>query len=342
MVHDDKDGFVVKLASRTMLKVVYVTGKEDIEGFHIIKVVPGKPTQRVVLSKFNFQQVAAFLDFISKKVDLKAITERRLRLSDEDSLDADTVRRVKTILSKEGGDEIIRALIEEGILSSSDIVNTAYRKRELGKFRRLLSESESWKLYAKKSAISGYSEEKVWQYFFERNDWIFGYGLEYRFNGILQKEFHASETQADGSGGSIGDFLMGDKRFTTFVEIKKPSTPLFGASVNRGNAWSLSRDLIDAVSQILEHKASGQIRIETQRLHDSQGQLITQRAYDSKVLLIIGDWGNVESANDNEKRIKEKTFELYRRDSRNIKILTFDELLERAKFIVEHGEKRVV
>jgi hypothetical protein len=100
--------------------------------------------------------------------------------------------------------------------------------------------------------------------------------------------------------------------------------------------------LIDAVSQILEHKASGQIRIETQRLHDSQGQLITQRAYDSKVLLIIGDWGNVESANDNEKRIKEKTFELYRRDSRNIKILTFDELLERAKFIVEHGEKRVV
>ncbi len=53
-------------------------------------------------------------------------------------------------------------------------------------------------------------------------------------------------------------------------------------------------------------------------------------------------WGNVESANDNEKRIKEKTFELYRRDSRNIKILTFDELLERAKFIVEHGEKRVV
>src|SRR5689334_7622925 len=65
VVHDDKDGFVVKLAARTMLKVVYVAGKEDIEGFHIIKVVPGKPTQRVVLTKFNFQQVAAFLDFIS-------------------------------------------------------------------------------------------------------------------------------------------------------------------------------------------------------------------------------------------------------------------------------------
>lgn len=343
VVHDDKDGFVVKLASRTMLKVIYVAGKEDIEGFQIIKLVHGQPIQKVVLSKFNFQQVAAFLDFISNKVDLKAITERRLRLYDEDSLDAETIRRVKTILSKEGGDEIIRALIDEGILSSSDIVNTAYRKRELRKFRRLLREPDSWKLYAKKNEISGASEEKVWQYFFMRNDWIFGYGLEYRFTGILQKEFHASETQADGSGTAIGDFLLGDKRFTTFVEIKKPSTPLFGASINRGNAWSLSRDLIDAVSQILEHKASGQIRIETQRrLHDSQGQLITQSAYDSKVLLIIGDWSQVEYVSDNEKRIKEKTLELYRRDSRNIKILTFDELLERAMFIVEHGERKSV
>ena len=120
-------------------------------------------------------------------------------------------------------------------------------------------------------------------------------GLEYRFNGILQREFHASETQADGSGAAIGDFLVGDKRFTTFVEIKKPSTPLFGASLNRGKAWSLSRDLTDAISQILEHKASGQIRIETQRLHDSNGQPITQRAYDPKVLLIIGHWNHVES-----------------------------------------------
>ena len=37
--------------------------------------------------------------------------------------------------------------------------------------------------------------------------------------------------------------------------------------------------------------------------------------------------------------IKKKTFELYCRDSRNIKILTYDELYRRAKFIVESAEK---
>ena len=40
---------------------------------------------------------------------------------------------------------------------------------------------------------------------------------------------------------------------------------------------------------------------------------------------------------DKEKRVKLKTFELFRRDSRNVEIITYDELYERAKFIVEHN-----
>ena len=44
----------------------------------------------------------------------------------------------------------------------------------------------------------------------------------------------------------------------------------------------------------------------------------------------------MESAsNELEAKIKMKTFELYRRDSRNIDIVTYDELYERAQFIVE-------
>lgn len=339
-VHQDEDGFGVKLAPRTMLKVVYLKEKDDIEGFEIIKVVAGEETQRVKLSKFNFQQLASFLHFISS-LDLKAVSERRLRIADDEPLSEETIKRVRTILSHEGGEKVILALVNEGFLTSIDVVNTSYRKRELQKFSQLLSGPDSWKAYATDEALSDHREEPTWQHFFFKNDWIFGYGLDYRFEGILQKEFHASDTQADGSGSVITDFLLGDQRFTTFVEIKKPSTPLFLRNRNRSNSWSLSRDLIDAVSQILEQKASGQIRLETGRLHDENGQLITQGAYDCKVLLIIGHWDRVQFPNENEKRIKEKTFELYRRDSRNIKILTFDELYARAKFIVEHKGKEI-
>ena len=82
------------------------------------------------------------------------------------------------------------------------------------------------------------------------------------------------------------------------------------------------------------------MRFETTDLFDERGQEITQKAHDSKVLLIIGSWDQLEKDVDNVRRIKKKTFELYRRDSRNIKFLTYDELFQRAEFIVQSKADR--
>lgn len=46
----------------------------------------------------------------------------------------------------------------------------------------------------------------------------------------------------------------------------------------------------------------------------------------NELLIIVGEY-NQELAED--------TFELFRRNNRNIEIITYDELFERAKFIVE-------
>ncbi|MCU0467143.1 MAG: DUF4263 domain-containing protein [Arcicella sp.] len=166
---------------------------------------------------------------------------------------------------------------------------------------------------------------------------MFGYGLDYKFKGILQKEFHASNTTASGKEGVISDFLMGDNRFTVFIELKLPTTELFGKEKNRSNCWRFSNSFIDAVSQILEQKASGQVKIETSRnLSNDNYEPITQNSYDSKTILLIGNWNEIEKSDDpiGIKNIKRKTFELYRRDSRNVEIITYDELYDRAKFIV--------
>jgi hypothetical protein len=54
----------------------------------------------------------------------------------------------------------------------------------------------------------------------------------------------------------------------------------------------------------------------------------------------MGHWKQLEESNNNlELEIKKKTFELFRNDSRNIEILTYDELYDRARYIVE-GEKK--
>ena len=109
-------------------------------------------------------------------------------------------------------------------------------------------------------------------------------------------------------------FLLGDKRFTTFVELKTPETPLFSKPQNRPRAWRLSGSLFDSVSQILEQEASGLLKFERDAPFDEKGQKITQRPPDPKVVL------------------------LFRRDSRNVEIVTYDELFERAQFIASHRD----
>jgi hypothetical protein len=329
VVHEDGDGATIQFAPKTMLKIVYLKEQDDIEGFEIIKLVNESEKERVKLSKFNLAQLKEFLRFINE-IDLKGITSRRLKIFE-------SVRSIKTLLSKDGGSEIVETLINEGFISSKDIVNTSFRRRGLQYFKNLKDDLNYWKTYAAENNISSHSEEKVWQFFFEKNEWILGYGLDYRFQQVLQREVHLSDQELDGSNTVIGDYLLGDKFFTTFIEIKKPSTSLFGKERNRSNSWRLSNHLIDSVSQILEHKASGLIRFDKQQFVG--GEPLDQSAYDSKVILIIGDWNELESSESSlEKQIKKKTFELFRRDSRNIEILTFDELYERACYIVGSNE----
>ena len=71
--------------------------------------------------------------------------------------------------------------------------------------------------------------------------------------------------------------------------------------------------------------------------YTAAGILLTERTCDPECILIIGTLGDI-SGTDREKLIKKKTFELYRRNLKNIDIICYDELLERAKFIVRSAE----
>lgn len=326
-----------KLASKTLMKIIYIPNKDDIEGIEIVKIVSGEEKQKLAFNKFNFQQLKIFLQFIDS-LDLKSITHRRIVLADNsfDVLDAQTKRKISTLFSGSNGLGLMKEFLESGLITGQDLVNTGYRKQQLIIFKKLLNEN-----YISQYKVSigkpNTKDEIAWQHFLNKNDWIFGYGLDYKFQGILQKEFHASDTSAGGQDGVISDFLIGDNNFTTFVELKLPTTPLFGTNINRANTWKLSNELIEAVSQILEQKASGQLKIETTKeLVDDKKNIIHQHSYDSKTILLIGNWKDLVNSSDSDGiiKIKKKTLELFRRDSRNIEILTYDELFIRAEFIV--------
>ncbi|MBS0416323.1 MAG: DUF4263 domain-containing protein [Proteobacteria bacterium] len=301
----------------------------------------GFGNQHITLRPYSFEKLLAFLQFVSG-LDIPGITQRRLALSIDGSqpLDDETKRKLRTLLARKGGSELIGELLRTGLIATEDLVNLGYRKQQLALFERMLASTDDVTTYQREHRLREDQPESAWQHFFEQNEWIFGYGLDYRFQGILQSQFHASDTDADGSQSVISDFLLGDKRFTTFVEIKTPQTLLFAGTQNRSRTWRLSGSLLDSVSQILEQKAAGLLKFDHGTLYDANGSRITQKPYDPKVILLIGHWDQLnQSADEREQETKQRTLELFRRDSRNIEIITYDELFERAKFIVEHRQR---
>lgn len=352
VVYESQEGATLQISAKIQLKIVYIYDKDEIRGFEITKLREynkqdgyQETKEKINLSSFELGDIVSFAKFISE-VDLKGISERRIKLGGEsfDEIDDETRKKLKTLLSTKDGQDVILALLNEGAITSLDIVNVGYRKKQLGVFEKLLSNTEAWKIYGAKrkqegERIDDKKEEKVWQFFFKKNPWIFGYGLDYKYLEILQNESAVRGSDVSGKGSENLDTLAGNGDYTVLIELKKPSTELLGNDQNRANSWRLSNDLFSAVSQILEYKASHLVEWEHEsKKYDDQGAKITQKALDPKTVLVIGR-DSMFSGTDKEIDIKKKTFELYCRDSRNIKILTYDELYRRAKFIVESAKK---
>lgn len=339
--------FEMQISQRVKFQVAFINGRDDINGLTIqkFKYKSGEwledENEKIRLSQFDFQKLKGFLHFLSE-IDLNSISERRIHLT-EDSLqeiDQETRQKIQTLLLTENGKSLIEELLNNGSIDSRDLVNIGYRKEQIRVFERLLANDDFMNEYAVQHSIPVSQKEKIWQYFFQNNKWIFGYGLDYRFLNILQREASVSGTDLGGRGEEFADFLTGCENFTVLVELKRPDTDLFGADANRSGSWKLSNDLISAVSQILEQKASWQIESEDNNNFDASGNPITQKAFDPKAILIIGNTSQFVG-DDRENRMKAKTFELFRRDSRNIEILTYDEVYKRAKYLVDSQEDSI-
>lgn len=221
--------------------------------------------------------------------------------------------------------EALLESLRENVFKPEDLNVLTGRKKGLQEFKDKLND--------------GGVTEPEWQIFFRDNPWIFGYGLDYRFLGILQREARVSDVGLDAKDTVITDFLLGSSNFTVLVELKLPATPLFGSSLNRSRAWSLSRELMDGVSQILAQKAEWEDKARRDVQFAEGGKRIDQLTRDPKAILVIG---HSEQFNGTEREVlhKAQTFELFRRNLRNVEILTYDELLERAEFIVNERSRQ--
>ena len=189
--------------------------------------------------------------------------------------------------------------------------------------------------------------EAVWQQFFEQNPWIFGYGLNYIFTSQLNDK--KLEQVVSGynfaQSGKRVDALMKTRGIISslcFVEIKTHTTPLLAGKAYRSESWPISKELSGSISQIQKtvQKAIEEIKTRVD-VRTSSGDPTGESAflYQPKSYVVIGSLSEFLT----EHGVNEQKFasiELFRRNITNPEIITYDELFERAKFIVQHSESK--
>ena len=311
---------------RDQIKIIVHENDNNRIGFVLQKFRgdTGNPSKETNFSFYDneFHELLEFLNLV-RFIDLSDTNNFKLSLSNlrEKVLVNREDKELLDSLAHLQGDDRINFLekLRESALTKQDLDILSGRKNGLSIFHRKLYVEKDW-------------DESQWQNFFSENTWIFGYGLDYRFLSILQKEAAVSDVDVDGKNTVNSDFLLGSTDFTVLVELKRPDTLLFERSKNRSDSWRLSQYLVHAASQILAQKAAWEIK-SSQKNYDENGNPIIQKTSDPKTILIIGRKDEIDG-NPRDFEIKQKTFELYRRDSRNVEIITYDELYERAYYIV--------
>lgn len=250
--------------------------------------------------------------------------------------------QTKRILEKKPN--LIKSFIENEI-SDSDITAIGYRKKQLEIFNNLLTSESYFQEELKRLDISG--KENLWQKFFEKNTWIFGYGLNFVFSTNLENkkiEQVVSGFSFNESGKRVDGLLKtrGIISSLCFVEIKIHDTKLLSTKPYRADCWNISHELSGAVSQIQKTVQKSITNLPTQnRMLDKEGNPTNESIflYKPKSYLIIGNLREfVTEHGVNESKFS--SFELFRQNINSPEIITYDELYERAKFLLDNQVKK--
>ena len=269
----------------------------------------------------SFWKMVAFIQNFKELVDIEEFQDvYKVSKIQNDLTDENVLNYLKikpTLLNK----------IVENDLTENDVISIGYRKKQLEIFETMLKNNDL--------------KESNWQNFFEKNSWIFGYGLSYIFSTNLDnKKLEQVVSGFDfNSFGKRVDGLLKTAGFINslcFVEIKTHKTPLL-KNEYRAGCWNISDEFSGAVTQIQNtvYLANKKIQ-DSVKIKDDEGYFNGEEVFNfhPKAYLVIGKLDEFKK-NEEVHYDKYRSFELFRRNITSPEIITFDELYERARFIVD-------
>jgi hypothetical protein len=225
--------------------------------------------------------------------------------------------------------------------TAEDVIALAHRREEVERFHRYLEDDDYFD--ESRAAAPGQRAEAVWQQFFESNPWILGMSL----SGQLLTSWDESKLEQVVAGSSVAgvgkrsDALLqtsGRIRSMVFAEIKTHRTDLLGRDYYRPGCWAPSTHLAGGVAQVqgTVHRAATKIGERLIRLDADGAERLGEVGYllRPKSYLIIGQLSEFIGESGGHHLDKVRSFELYRRHLSEPEVITFDELLARADWLV--------
>lgn len=186
---------------------------------------------------------------------------------------------------------------------------------------------EEYEKLLKLSTASDSTEEK-WQKFFKKYNWIFSQLFSTAVLFFEDKAFVGGKS-IDNKDGKVADFVYKNSLTdnVAIVEIKTHNTAILKKQAYRGrDVFATDRELSGALNQVLDQRDN--LQKECYDLSRKAGKEF--EVYNSKCLVIIG------SLKGKNKDFK-KAFELQRSNSKDVDIITFDEVLVKLK-----GLKKII
>lgn len=305
--------------SKIAVKAFYVRDKADFNSLKIVKLkwTKARGWYEEEFVHANQFQAARMVDLVGLLSHLNLTDATKARMS----LDNVSVGDLSALLKSSKGAAVIRELAESPQLHH-DIYAVAAKRAALAEFERMLGTS---------------LKEPDWQTYFESNPWVFGHGLNYVF---LDKVGDKLETRTTGAAhlqpGKTADALMRTRAEISqyvLIEIKRDATALLQIDKYRSGCWAVSAELSAAVTQAQKTTHDFARNRFRDQLTDRDGNETGEIVYsiEPRSYLVVGNTEELQSNRD-----KIACFELFRRNIRSPEILTFDELYERTRCIVDN------
>ncbi len=166
-------------------------------------------------------------------------------------------------------------------------------------------------------------KENSWQCFFNKNQFILNLVFGYPIIKV-QDQASLGGRNLSGSGDTITDFLAKNRltNNTAIIEIKTPQAKILNKKPFREGVYIPSSDLCGSINQALDQKYEFQKQIFYIKGNSDIDDI---ESYSVHCCLIIG---RLPTSRD-----QLKSLEIFRHNSKDVEIITFDELLDKLKIL---------